>query len=234
MAVVNINGDGLSQGGYLDPDYQSVIIDEDYVCGALTSTCTPATATNSGATAFAGMNGRLGVVSLTTGTVSATGACAMGTNANVISFYDGLFMSFEAETYILNNLSTAGEDYTLISGYGDVLTVAGQSDGIYFRYNHALNGGKWQLVCEKAGVETTLDSGVLVAVNIWYNLKIETYGHDSATFYINDINVGTINTGLPSDSDYTGINVGIFKSVGTSTRAYRVDWMYLYASHGNR
>jgi len=234
MAVVNIKGDGFSSGGYLDPQLQSVLIDEDFTSAATTSAVTAATTTNSGAVAYAGMDGRQGVVSATTGTVSAAGACTLATNVNVLSFYTGLFMSLEIEVLLLNNLSTAGEDFTIVSGYGDVLTVAAQNDGIFFRYNHAVNGGKWQLVAEVGGVETVADSGILVAVNTWYNLRIETYGTDSATFYIDDVNVGTINTGLPTTSSYVGVNCGIFKSVGTASRAYRIDWIYLYAMHGNR
>lgn len=180
------------------------------------------------------MIGRQGVASLTTGSVSAAGSCAIGTNANVISFYDGLFMSLDTEVYLLTNLSTDVEAFTVIAGYGDNLGAVDQTDGIYFRYTHTVNGGKWELVAEVGGVETVADSGVTVAANTWYNLRIETYGQTSATFFIDDVNVGTISTGLPTSTDYTGINIGIFKSVGTSTRAYRVDWLYVYAMHGNR
>ena len=234
MAVVYLSADNKGSGGYLDPQLQSILIDEDYVAGAFTGTVMPATATNSGAAAFAGMNGRLGVASLTTGAVSAAGACAIGTNGNVISFYDGLFMSLETEVYLLTNLSTDVEAFTVIAGYGDNLAAAAQADGIYFRYTHNVNGGKWELVAEVGGVETVADSGITVAANTWYNLRIETYGHTSATFYIDDVNVGTIATGLPEDANHTGVNIGIFKSAGTSTRAYRVDWVYLYAMHGSR
>jgi hypothetical protein len=139
-----------------------------------------------------------------------------------------------SEATLLTNLSTDVEAFTVIAGYGDNLAAAAQTDGIYFRYTHNVNDGKWELVAEVGGVETVADSGITVDVNTWYNLRIETYGHTSATFYIDDVNVGTIATGLPEDANYTGINIGIFKSAGTSTRAYRVDWVYLYAMHGNR
>lgn len=234
MAVVEINGNGSNLNGsmYLNPQLQSILVDEDFVSGALTGTTVPATATNSGAVAFFGAAGRHGVVSCTTGAVSAAGACALGTNGNTISF-GNVFISFDTEIF-LPNLSDGSETFTVLVGYGDNLTSAPQTDGIFFRYTHTENGGRWTLVCERATVETTLDSGVAAVANTWTNLKIQTYNSTSATFYINDINVGTISTNLPTSAEFTGVNIGIYKSVGTSTRALRSDWVYIYAIHGSR
>jgi hypothetical protein len=228
MALIEINGNGTLNGGiYLDPQLQSVAINEDFIAGALTGTVTPGTATNSGAVAFSGMTGRNGVVSCTTGTVSAAGACALGTNANTVCFSSAVHI-LNMEIYLVN-LSDGTETFTVLAGYGDVLTAAAQTDGVFFRYTHGENSGNWTLVCETAGVEVTLDSGVAVAATTWINLRIETYGSSAATFYINNVNVGTITTGIPTSTDFTGVNVGIYKSVGTSTRALRVDWIYMYS-----
>ena len=230
MAVIQINGNGNALNGstYLDPQVQSIVIDEDFVAGVLTGTVTPGTATNSGALAFVGMTGRNGVVSCTTGVVSAAGACALGTNGNTVCF-GGAVHKIDMEVLMLN-LSDGSETFTIIAGYGDNLAAAAQTDGVFFRYTHAENGGRWTLVCEKATVETTLDSGIAAVANTWTNLRIETYDSTSATFYINDVNVGTISTNIPGSADFTGVNVGIYKSVGTSTRALRVDWIYMYST----
>lgn len=236
MAVVQINGNGstLNGGTYLDPQVQSIVIDEDFVCASLNATCLPATVTNSGAVAFAGMTGRNGCVSLTTGAVSAAGTASMGTNVNTVALgVSGQFTTLESEIYIFNNLSDGTDSFIVTSGYGDNLSGAVQTDGPFFRYTHSENSGRWTLVSAKGGVETTLDSGVTVAVNTWYNLRIDSYGN-YITFFINDVNVGSITGTFSSATDFTGVLTGIWKTLGTGNRVLRVDWVYMYTIHGSR
>ena len=236
MSTVQINGNCNNINGttYLDPQLQSILIDEDFICASLNATCLPATVTNSGSVAFAGMTGRLGCVSLTTGTVSAAGTASMGSNVNVVALgVSGQFISLESEVYVFNNLSDGTDSFIVTSGYGDNLSGAAQTDGAFFRYTHSENAGRWTLVLVKGGVETTLDSGITVVVNTWYNLRIDSYGN-SFTFYINDINVGTMTGTFAPATEFTGVITGIWKTLGTANRVLRVDWVYMYAIHGSR
>ena len=61
-------------------------------------------------------------------------------------------------------LSNASNDYTMYLGFGNNLpSLILPTDGIWFQYNHAVNGGKWQIVTSNSSVQTVHDSGILAS-----------------------------------------------------------------------
>ena len=124
-------------------------------------------------------------------------------------------------------LSTALEEFTLRIGLSDTSNgVDGDPNAILFRYNHGVNGGRWELVCHSATVESVADSGVAVAV-AWQFLEAEVNAAGtSVQFYIDGTAVGApITTNIPATS--MTIGAGIAKAVGIGTRTIRADFCYV-------
>jgi hypothetical protein len=71
------------------------------------------------------------------------------------------------------------------------------TSGAYFRYNHNINGGRWQCVNRNSDNETVGDSGITVTAGEWYNLKV-VLTFNEAKYYINDVLVQTVTTNIPA------------------------------------
>ena len=127
------------------------------------------------------------------------------------------------------NLSAALEKYTIRSGLFSVALPNAVLEGIGFEYDDAQNGGRWQLICHD-GIETSSDSGVVVAPNTWYKLEFEvnTLG-TSVEFLIDDVSVGTVTTNIPAGFPFDLFyNTHIMKLAGTTSREMHIDAMYMY------
>ena len=92
-------------------------------------------------------------------------------------------------------------------------------DGVYFRYNHALNGGQWQCVFRHNNAETVVNSTIPVVAGQVINLTVRLDHQASATyiFYVNDILAGAITSslGLADLSKHTKIGASIINNRGT-------------------
>jgi hypothetical protein len=139
----------------------------------------------------------------------------------------GGVVTMEWRVYTPSAVSDGTDTYTLRAGCDNGSPGDG-STGIFFRYTDAVNGGRWQCVSRAASVESTADSGIAVAANTYYNLKIiVNAGASSITYYINGASVGTIATNIPAAGSSPTINFGIAKSLGTTARAFQADYFYL-------
>lgn len=117
-------------------------------------------------------------------------------------------------------LSNATDDYTVRMGFIDS-NSAESDDGVYFRYNHAVNAGKWQAVCRVNGVETAVDTGVSpVAGEVLRRFEVRTNSAaNSATFYIDGTLVATITTNIPNSNiaaHETGYGLYVQRAAGTA------------------
>lgn len=128
-------------------------------------------------------------------------------------------------------LSTAAQEYVLRAG---ILTIALPNTitmGVGFEYQFDQNGGRWQGITDYLA-ESSLDTGITVAVNTWYKLEFEVNADGtSVEFFIDDVSVGTLSTAanIPSGNIIDNyVNIHIIKLAGTAARFYLIDAYYLY------
>ena len=69
--------------------------------------------------------------------------------------------------------------------------TATDDDQAFFRYAAATNSGKWQAISSRADVDVATDTGVTVAANTDYHLKITIDADRIPRFYINGVLVDT-------------------------------------------
>ena len=128
-------------------------------------------------------------------------------------------------------LSTGGERYTLRAGLSSITLPNIIAEGVTFEYDDSQNGGRWQAICGDApSVETSVDTGVTVAVDTWYKLEFEVNAAaTSVEFFIDDASVATITTNIPSGgADHLFYSTHIMKLIGTTARELHIDAMYAY------
>lgn len=188
-----------------------------------------ATNTTTGSTAVNDAN-HPGVLELATGTTATgqsaryLGGVATG-NATAGFLVGGGAMSQEWLVRI-EDLSTAGERFNFDMGFYGAETLA--ADAIRFRYSDNLNSGNWTAETISAAAATTAtDSGVAVAADTWYKLRIDiNAAGTSVTFYVNGVLVATHTT------DITAVLIAprarMIKSVGTTSRSGYVDYFKFY------
>ena len=116
-------------------------------------------------------------------------------------------------------LSNGTDNYTLRVGFIDTATVE-STDGAFFRYNHAVNSGKWERVTRNNGSETgtALDTGVTVGTTNFTQLTVivDPLGHN-AQFFIDGVSVGTNTANIPTGAGRnTSYGMMFLKSAGTT------------------
>ncbi len=119
-------------------------------------------------------------------------------------------------------LGDATNNYDLVFGFfggGSWLP----SQYMILMYNYNLNGGKW-LARSKLSSETTQDTGITVAANTWYNLRVEG-NSTSAKFFIDDVEVASISTNIPTAS--MGAQYQHYKQAGAD-RTSHLKFMEVY------
>lgn len=192
--------------------------------------------TSGSATYAKSVAGRLGIVTLNTdvANVSAAGRHRFGLgtsggNASIFSF-GGTFGFWVNAAVRIPTLSDASNTFTDWFGYNDSQTADG-TDCLHFKYSHGVNSGKWQILSKKAGaIMQTIDTGVTVVANTFYDMYIEVNpAGDLALFYIDGVLVGTI-TGTANIPNGTGEAMGLYilhnKSVGATNRELDVDYIF--------
>ncbi len=114
-------------------------------------------------------------------------------------------------------LSDATNTFTERFGFIDTVTTE-SVDGVFFRYTHALNGGRFQAVTRANSVETAVDTTILAAVNTTYRLNIAVNAAGtSADFFIDGVLRATIATSIPAGAGReTGAGFMMLRSVGTA------------------
>ena len=126
-------------------------------------------------------------------------------------------------------------NYTICVGMVD--TPSGViANGIYFRYNHAVNGGRWQAVCRIAGVETMVDTTIAAAISSMQTFEIlGNAAGTEYTFYISGALVATITTNLPAIGTGLGWGIRAVRTVGTAaTNCWLADYLLLEQTFASR
>lgn len=163
-----------------------------------------------------------GVIDAATG--AGTTAWASFSNHGALTFGTGSSFHLKMRN-ALQNLGNGTDRYTAWCGYFDNYSTVGEAtNGAYFRYTDNVNGGKWQAVTRKAGVETAVDTGVAGAVGFHiFDIQIDA-GGSVVTFTIDTNSPVTISTNIPTLTLFTGVTCKIQKSLGTTNRSFSQDW----------
>ena len=172
-----------------------------------------------------GGNARFGLATHSTGSTS-TGRSFVGSNNQDAMEFTGGAHVFETSITCVSNVSTSAERYILYAGFFDSLTAT-PGEGAYFRYSDDVNGGDWECVTVSASTETLTDSNVAVTAGTFNKLRIEVNGAGTeAKFYIDGTLVATHTTNMPGSTDRLGVGVNMRKTVGTTARTLRNDYIY--------
>lgn len=165
--ILSIHIGGARFGGSRSV-YEDPLMTADYTT-RLTTSVSVGTVTRSAA------DGPIGEVALATG-ASATGRAGIGTaDVALIATPTSAPMIFGGMLKNADTVSDGTNTYTIRAGLLDSLS-AEPTDGIFLRYVHSANSGKWLLVARKNGSETTADTGITYAVNAVHRYAIVTYG----------------------------------------------------------
>ncbi len=201
--------------------------------GATPAVQQPLVAVSAGAGAFAFGSPALsktdhpGVVSMTTGT-TAVGRVFFISNA-FGSYHIGANLT-RIGTWMRTGptLSDAVNRYTLRNGLFNITLPNVITTAAGFEYQDDQNGGRWQAITHD-GVETSTDTGVLVAADTWYKMEVEiNAAGTSATFFIDDVLVATNVANIPVAPLNLFYNAHILKILGTTPRVCHMDAAYGY------
>lgn len=210
-----------SYDGFLLNLARWVGIETDFL-GGLQATDPDWTTTVTGAGAAVAYNSTTdanhpGSVALVCGTTT-TGAAAVHCRESIWPAATGQQI-FNSLFKMLTTLSNGTDRYTVRAGIVDNAGAIDGTEGIFFRYVDNVNGGRWQCVTRSGGADTNaIDSGVTVATNTHYNLKIVVNAaHTIAQFWINGVLVATASSGVPAAFTTLYASTGIKKSVGTTS-----------------
>lgn len=157
-----------------------------------------------------------------------TGTTSSGVSTIYIAKNNFAFSSFGGAmmvgggTVSMGTLSTSAQRYTaqvsLLPGANSGTLAVNNSVGI--RYSDNVNSGKWQCFTRNtSGTETTVDSGITVATNTLYLLRVQVNKSNSeVSFFINNVLVGRSTTNLPTTGTLAGLRVMGIASVGTTNK----------------
>lgn len=172
-----------------------------------------------------------GVWRMSTGSTAAGRVFVIGGSANGFHFGVGGVTRIGSWVRTGPTLSDAAQEYVLRAGSFNIALPNTITYGIGFEYQFDQNGGRWQGITEDAA-ESSLDTGITVAVDTWYFLEFEVNAAGtSVEFFIDKVSVGTlavaanIPSGVVIDNFY---NAHIMKLVGTTARTFSIDAYYVY------
>ncbi|MEN6621500.1 MAG: LamG-like jellyroll fold domain-containing protein [Smithella sp.] len=183
--------------------------------------------TGAGAAVTGGtLQGRPGILSLTTGTTSSGGSIVGQVGASRFIPATTRDMMFEVSINF-PVLSTVAQEYIAFFGLNDKGTTISSThptNGAYFYYSRLANGNVWAIRTMNGGVQTETVLANAVAAGSWYKLRIMVKS-DSARFYINGSLVGTITTNIPTA--LIGFSDWISKTAGTTSTVLFADYMMI-------
>jgi hypothetical protein len=124
-------------------------------------------------------------------------------------------------------LSVGGTEFVSLIGFLDGVSAGDPTNGIFFRYTHNVNSGRFQIINRSANTPTTLDSGITVVENTWYKLKIEITSNNEVTFFIDNVNVGSTSTNKPTVACKPSVKIEKQTTNTTTARIVDLDYCIL-------
>jgi microcystin-dependent protein len=148
-----------------------------------------------GVTLTTSIFGRIGAVTMSTGTTNSGRTC-LNKNSNGVLFGTGVCVLVKNIRF--EDLSTAVDRYFFYCGFGDNTAAGNMLDGVYFKYDEGASGNFWVLETSNNSVRSTIITAIPIVADTWYKLKIEVNELGTrADFFVNDVNVGNITTNIP-------------------------------------
>jgi hypothetical protein len=170
-----------------------------------------------------------GIKQMTTGP-TATGRCTYDLSLDGMA-YPLASGELDYETLILiPTLSTAAQRYVLYVGFGDVSAAGDQTDGVYFEYDEATSAN-WRIVGAQGGTRTKTTTATAVVAAAFIRLRMVCVP-GTATFFVNNTQVGTITTNLPGAGQFFGPIFKLEKTVGGTARTLEIDYFSLNIKPG--
>lgn len=157
---------------------------------------------------------------------STTGIARVGSVTSTLCAGAGE-MRFNSRIYI-DQLSNATDSWSLRIGFVNI-SSAEVNEGIFVKYAHGTNSGKFQLVSRSGGTESTSDMGTTVAATTDYYVGIiVNAAGTSIQGYLQGVAAGTpITTNIPTGLSLPiGYGFVILKAAGvTDTQVFGCDFM---------
>ena len=230
------NADAALLRGGFDPAHFAAF---HHLMGTLDSSIFSPATTGSGANAATADTDYLrnlaahGVIRLSTGS-PATGTAFRSLAGLPIVIHDtGKTLRLVSRVQLDTLIATGSQEYYVWGG----LTLATASNtnidttaGVYWIYDKT--SANWQLRRRLASTTDSVDTGVPVATDTWYDMELAVTGSttDSAVsmqLFINGTAVGTL-TNLPGYLSYNAVSAAIQKKQGSGARYLYVDYEGLF------
>lgn len=169
-----------------------------------------------------------GVYGVFTGTNS-NGAASIRPGSNIngaVKIGGGNYPHRVRMRMAMEDLSDGTDTFYVYFGITNNVTGAEPSSGVYFRYTHSVNSGKFEAVCTNSTVSTVDDTGITADTNYHiFEIDVNADG-DSVDFSIDGVVVSTITTNIPTGSNLlVGVTMTIIKSAGTTGRSLLSDYI---------
>lgn len=166
---------------------------------------------------------------------TATGSALRGLgNAPLVVHEDGKTIKIVSRVQIDTLIATGSQEFYVWGGLTAGTAATTNPDttiGVYWIYDKT--SANWQLRRRLASVTDSVDTGVPVAVDTWYDMALTVSGDDdqnsvSMTLAINGADVATIGI-LPAFVSYNAVSAAIQKKLGSGARYLYLDYEGLFA-----
>jgi hypothetical protein len=178
-----------------------------------------------------------GIARFSTGTTTTGSAGAVSKSQSLVVL--GADAWTVRAVFSIPAVSDGTETFTTRIGLGDSLTFDNGTDGVFLRYTHSVNSGKFECVTRSNSVETATDSGVTVAAATWYRLDITINAAGTSVAFAlktgtgTPATVATNTTNIPTTTARAlGVACGILKSAGTTARTLDIDLLEVRSTFG--
>jgi len=162
-----------------------------------------------------------GILSLTTGTAT-NGGSGVDLGATAMTFGGGTwYLEFISKITVL---SDATDTFKVRIGFGDNKAASDFAEGVYFEYEDAGATPNWIIKTSDNSVRSSTTTSTAVTTN-WVKLGILVNADATlATYYVDDVSVGTQSTNIPTASTRLCTpTINIHKSAGTTSRNITTD-----------
>lgn len=229
----------LGMGGFSPPHFAAF----HHLAGNLSGTIFSGLVSGSGANAgtadtdYARNTDACGVISLSCGT-TATGAALRGLGqATLVVHADGKIIRLASRVQLATLIAAGSQEYFAWGGLSTGTTATTNPDttvGVYWIYDKT--SANWQLRRRLASATDSVDTGVLVEADVWYDMLLTVQGDSDQsnaviTLAINGAEVASIGT-LPAYVAYNAVSAAIQKKLGSGARYLYLDYEGLFAELG--
>lgn len=123
-------------------------------------------------------------------------------------------------------LSDGTDTFTVYFGIANNALSTEPTSGVYYRYTHSVNSGKFEAVTANGGTRTAADTGITADTSYHlFEARVNAAG-SSVGFYIDDVLVATNTTNIPTSASLlVGVSALIVKSAGTTERSLVCDYL---------